>query len=64
MSKFDIHVPLTGTDGNAFAILGTMQKALRKAGATQDQIDEFMDEAMSDDYDHLLRTCMEYANIS
>jgi hypothetical protein len=60
--KFDIEVQLN--DGNAFFILGTMQKALRNAGATPDEVQEFMNTATEGDYDNLLRTCMEYANIS
>ena len=64
MPKFNIDVQLTGHDGNAFAILGTMQRALRNAGATKDEIQDFLNTATEGDYDNLLRTCMEYANIS
>lgn len=64
MPKFDIDVQLTGSDGNAFAILGKMQRALRNGGATKADIDQFLATATEGDYDHLLRTCMEYANIS
>src|SRR5712671_2458826 len=55
----DIAVTLVGRDGNAFAVLGSVQGALRRAGVPQEEIDEFYAEAMSGDYDHLLRTCME-----
>lgn len=61
--RFNITVKLVGRDGNAFAILGSMQAALRKAGATPEEIAEFMDEATASDYDHLLATCMEWAAI-
>lgn len=43
-------------DGNAFAILGACQRAARKAGWTRDRISEFMDEAKSGDYNHLMQT--------
>lgn len=46
---------LVGEDGNAFAILGRFQKAARDAGWSPEEIKKVMDEAMSDDYDNLLR---------
>lgn len=46
-------------DGNAFAIMGHVRRALRKT-KTSDEIDAIMEEAMSGDYDHLLATCMEH----
>jgi len=59
----EVQVQLTGNDGNAFAILGNCQKAARRAGLTKDQIDEFVNEAMTGDYDHLLQTCMKYFEV-
>jgi hypothetical protein len=55
-------VRLIGEDGNAFAILGKVKKALRKAGLN-DEAEAFMEEAMSGDYDHLLATAMEYVEV-
>lgn len=63
MAKFDIDVQLTGTDGNAFAIMGTVVDALRDAGATREQITEYREQSMSGDYDNLLRTAMEWVNV-
>lgn len=63
MPKFDTTVKLTGTDGNAFAILGKVKGALSKAGASTDEVKLFLDEAMSGDYNHLLRTCTEWVNV-
>lgn len=60
----DVEVQLTGEDGNAFAILGRVSKALRNAGASKDEIDEFMAEATSGDYDNLLRTCMAWVSVN
>jgi len=55
----DVEVQLTGEDGNAFAILGAVSKALRRAGH-RDAVDEFLDEAQSGDYNNLLQTAMRY----
>lgn len=58
------HVKLVGTDGNAFAILGKCKEALRKAKASPAYINKFMEEAMSGDYDNLLRVAMEYCEVA
>ena len=60
--KTDVHVELVGHDGNAFAILGRVSRALRTAGHG-DLVKEFMDEATKGDYDHLLQTCMKYVHV-
>ena len=60
----DIHVELSGIDGNAFSILGTVIKALRRNGAGLVAIEEFRKEATAGDYDHLLRTCMRWVEVS
>ena len=49
-------VRLAGEDGNAFAILGRVRRAMRVAGWPKDAIDRFLAEATSGDYDHLLQT--------
>ncbi len=61
---YDVNVELVGQDGNAFAILGRVQAALRKAGAGNDAIRDFVKEATAGDYDHLLRTVMRYVNVN
>ena len=61
--KYDIDIQLTGEDGNAFAILAAVVKGLKKAGASSVEIDEFQQEAMSGDYNHLLRVCMRWVNV-
>lgn len=64
MAKFpDVHVQLTGENGNAFAIIGAVKKALERAGH-REAAAEFMTEAMSGDYDHLLQTAMAYVETS
>ena len=57
----DVEVELSGTDGNAFAILGKVSKAIKSAGHSPD---EFLAEAKSGDYDHLLQTCFKYVEVS
>jgi len=64
MPKYpDITVRLVGEDGNAFAILGKVKQALRLAGVSREEQLNFQDEAMAGDYDHLLRTCMEWVEV-
>ena len=60
--KTRVTVQLVGKDGNAFAILSRVQGAMRKAGWTGAEIQEFVDEATSGGYDHLLATVMEYVD--
>jgi hypothetical protein len=64
MSKYQtVTVKLTGNDGNAFAIMGAVSKALRKAGATAEEVEQYMNESMSGDYNNLLRTAMKWVNV-
>ena len=58
-----VRVKLTGTDGNAFAIIGKVTAALREAGVSAPEQHRFRDEAMSGDYGHLLRVCMEWVDV-
>ncbi len=64
MPKFNTSVQLTGNDGNAFAIMGSVKSALKKAGATQEQIDEYMKASMSGDYDNLLRVACDWVEVN
>lgn len=56
----DVAVQLSGEDGNAFAIMGRCTKAARRAGVEKPDLDQFREECMSGDYDHLLQTCMKW----
>jgi hypothetical protein len=60
----DVTVELTGSDGNAFAIMGKVSKALRRAGIPQDELAAFTAECTSGDYDHLLQTCFAWVDVS
>lgn len=56
-------VKLIGEDGNAFAILGRVTRALREAGYSKDHIQRYQREAMEGDYNHLLMVTMEYVDV-
>lgn len=58
-----LKVKLVGEDGNAFAILGKVQREMRRASVEPDIISQYMEEAMSGDYDHLLRITMQYVEV-
>ncbi len=58
-----IEVQLSGRDGNAFAILGSVTKALRRAGISEEEREEFLQDAQSGDYDNLLATCMRWVTV-
>ncbi|MBW8001664.1 MAG: hypothetical protein FVQ80_06540 [Planctomycetes bacterium] len=55
-------VKLVGEDGNAFAILGKVRKALVRAGATPEEVDKYTKEATTGDYEHLLLTTFKYVD--
>ena len=59
----NIVVKLTGIDGNAFSLLGICTKAARKEKLEEDEINSFLDEAMSGDYNKLLKTCKSWFTI-
>lgn len=63
MAKYDITVQLTGTDGNAMSLIGTVRRALRTNGVSDDELTEFVDDAMSGDYNHVLSTCAEWVEV-
>ncbi len=55
-----MRVRFVGEDGNAYAILGRVVSAFRRAKVGKEEIDKFLAEATSGDYYHLLRTCMAW----
>lgn len=59
----DVKIRLTGFDGNGAYIIGRMIRALERAGHA-DVVDQFTSEATSGDYNHLLATCMSWADVS
>lgn len=59
----EITVQLVGGDGNAVAILGAVQRAMRKAGLPKAELDAFMEEALAGDYTALLGTCCRWVDV-
>lgn len=58
----EVKVKLVGEDGNAFAIMGRVIKALKSAGVSAEEIAQYQQESMSGDYDNLLRTAMRWVS--
>ena len=61
--RLKVSVKLLGKDGNAFYILGTCMKAMRRAGWNREEVEEFSELCMVVDYDNLLRVVMEYCEV-
>jgi hypothetical protein len=54
---------LTGTDGNVFAVIGFVRRALRNAGQIE-RAREFVERAgAARSYDEVLRLCFEYVDV-
>lgn len=49
-----VEMDIDGPDGNAFAIMGRVQAALKKAGATKEELAQYSMDSMSGDYENLL----------
>jgi hypothetical protein len=56
-------VKLSGEDGNAFSILGRVKAALQKAGATDEEVNEYLADSMQGDYDNLLQTALRWVTV-
>lgn len=59
-----IRVKLTRTNGNAYAIMGKVRKALRDNGVSKEEITKYVKEAQSGDYYHLLGVSADWVNVS
>ena len=67
----DVFVKLSDEDGNAFAIMGRVRKEMRhqlredgmSAAEITQEVNAFIEDATSGDYDHLLQTCMEWVEV-
>lgn len=58
----DAVVELSGKDGNAFLIIGLVRRGITRSNRPE-LVDEFLTEAMSGDYNHLLQTCTRYVTV-
>lgn len=63
MAKYQVTAQLTGQDGNAWAIMATVKNALKSIGVDKNEIDEYIEESMSGDYNHLLQTAMKWVEV-
>lgn len=63
MREEKIDVKLIGEDGNAFYILGKVCREMRRNGYSKEEIDQYLKEAKSGDYNNLLRVTMEWVNV-
>ncbi len=59
--KTNVTVKLIGEDGDAFYILGKVERALTDAGYIE-EAKNYMNEATSGDYNHLVLVTMEYVD--
>ena len=57
-----VRVEMRGPSGNAWAVMGNVVAALRRAGKASLK-DEYMKRAMSGDYENLLEVSGEYVRI-
>ncbi|MCP9851042.1 hypothetical protein [Cyanobium sp. Morenito 9A2] len=61
--RYSIGVVLIGTDGNAFAIVGAVAKALQRNNVSPEEVAKFKLECFSGNYDNLLVTCMKWVDV-
>lgn len=63
--KYDVTVnlKLNGPGGNAFAILGVVERALKRAGVSDADCAAFFEEATAGDYYHLLDTVRKWVHV-
>ena len=60
----DIEVKLSGENGNAYVIMGRVKRAMRKGGLSKEQIDEYIAESTSGDYNNLLNTVFRFVTVN
>lgn len=63
MNDLKPEVQISDRDGNAFGILARCQHAAKRAAWDERYLEEFLDEATNGDYNHLLRTVMQYFTV-
>ena len=56
-------IDLGNIDGNAFCLIGTALKGLKKAGYSKEDMDKFKADATSGDYDHVLQVIFEWCEV-
>lgn len=59
-----IKVKLTGTDGNAFSIMGNVRSALHRGKVSKEEIEKYVQDSMkSGSYEHLLGVAMKWVDV-
>jgi len=58
-----VRVQLLGQDGNAMVIMAHVRRAMQRARIPHDEIDAYVKEAKSGDYDHLLAVTMRWVDV-
>lgn len=59
----DITVQLSGHDGNAFAVMAAVRRALEKAGVPSAETRRYTEESMSGNYDDLIVTATKWVTV-
>ncbi|MFN2491147.1 MAG: hypothetical protein ABR529_15745 [Actinomycetota bacterium] len=63
----EVVVDISGPDGNAFAIMGVVRRALKDAHrrheACDQEVDDVLRDMLAEDYDHLLDVAKRYVTI-
>lgn len=55
-----VRMTLAGRDGNGMSLVAAFRRHARAQGWSEDQIEAVSDDALSGDYDHLLRTLLNH----
>ena len=59
----DVVVELSGIDGNAFSVMGATQRAMKLAGISKEECDQYFTEATASDYDNVISTTMKWVSV-
>jgi hypothetical protein len=62
--NIDVELDLAGPGGNAYSIMGNVMAAIKMAGATKEQVDAYIAESTSGDYDQLVDTAKRWCNVT
>lgn len=63
MPKTSVTVNVDGINGNAFAVIGAVRRALREAHVEPAVIAAYTHEAMAGNYENLLVVTLEYVDV-
>lgn len=58
-----LKIKLSGSEGNAFSIIGKCSRAARREKWSEAKISKFIDEAKAGDYDNAIQTAMKYFDV-